>query len=148
MNGTDKAHRVVVLQFVGGPRVDIVADMTEREAIADFAGRALASEYPPSLPLISGTTAAIPRERLIALLNGEETAVEKLIEPPRPVISAAGAVQAVRAYMAALGGSDRSNDILEQAKAEFIAFFDRYGVDIDFRVARPIATPSEEWIRP
>jgi hypothetical protein len=143
VSATEKTNRVVVLQFGSGPRVDIVADMTENEAIADFAGRALASEYPPALPLIEASTAAIPRDRLIALLNGETTA----LPPPivaRPSLSAAGIVQAVRAYMAALGSHDRSNTVIDGAKADFIAFFDRYGVDVDFTVARPM-TPWEEW---
>jgi len=109
MNGTDKAHRVVVLVFEAGPRVDIVANMTEAEAIADFAGRALASEFPPSLPLLAGVTAAIPRERLLALLNGDGRAAEPPSEPPLPKLSAAGMVQAVRAYMGALGAADRTD---------------------------------------
>jgi hypothetical protein len=147
MNGSDKAHRVVVLQFAAGPRVDIVADMTEAEAIADFAGRALASEFPPALPLLDGVTAAIPRERLLALLNGGQMAVAAVPQPSRPKLSAAGMVQAVRAYMAALGSPDRSNTSLDSAKAEFVAFFDRYGVDVDFTVSRPM-TPSDEWVKP
>lgn len=150
MNGSDKADRVVMLRFASGPRVDIVADMTEPAAIADFAGRALAAEFPPSLPLIEAHTAAIPRERLLALLNGGETAVAASANPPRPMVSAAGVVQAVRAYMAALGAVDRSTEKSERAKEDFIEFFSRYGVDLDFTVARirPPMSASEEWTKP
>jgi hypothetical protein len=124
---------IVVLRFVSGIRVDMVDGMSEQEAIADFAGRALRTAT-VELPLLEALTIPVPTERILELAG--------VYAPPppvvaRPSISLAGMVGAVRGYTASLA-ADRSPAAVEDAAKRISEFFGRYGVDIDFRVAAPV----------
>lgn len=156
MSDAGKANRVVVLRFADGVRVDIAADMSEAEAIADMVSRAIASAHPPTLPLYEAITAVIPRERLLVLLNGAAgpagvVTIAPEAEPsPVPI---AGIQAAMRAY----GGkviSGAAPDIVAEAQRQLAAFFDRYGVRIVAGDGRPEwlpqlpRTPAEAWIKP
>lgn len=151
MNGSDKADRVVVLRFADALRVDIVAGMSEQAAIADFVGRTLASAGSPGLPLIDAITAAIPRERIEALLNGSARTVEPVSEPL--AVPIAGIQAAMRAYGGkVIGGAAPA--VVAEAQRELAAFFDRYGVRIVAGDGRPDwlpdlpRTPADAWIKP
>lgn len=76
---------VVVLRFASGTRVDLVHGMSEREAIADFAGRCLATSSPPDLPLpgwsrvpiygLNRTYGARPERTTLAAIGVPENAL-------------------------------------------------------------------------
>lgn len=125
----------MVLRFGDGVRVDMVANMTEAEAIADFLTRILHART-ASMPLLEATTVAVPKERLDELAG---TKVEP-VPPVRPSISFAGLIRSVRTYVDALG-NDRSKE--PAAKEALTGFFDRYGIDLDFRVAAPLERKPE-----
>lgn len=130
-----RAHRVVVLQFVSGPRVDIVPNSTEREAIAKLVSVALGSATPPDLPLLAAHTAAIPEDAIRALLNGG-TLIEVAKPPPAPSVPILGIVHAMRAYgKSTISGA--KPETVATGREALAAFFDRYGVTVDFS-ERPI----------
>jgi hypothetical protein len=137
---SDKHNRVVVLRFADGIRVDIVADMTEQEAIADMTSRALAGRPPPVLPLYEAVTSIIPADRASQLLNGAAPALALVSSELRPAIPVAGILAAVRAYGPATIAT-AGTDTKAACEEALTRFFDHYGIAIEFGDGTP------EWLK-
>ena len=121
----------MVLRCAIDTRVDIVTADSEAAAIADVIGRAFASRTPPDLPLLSAVAAPIPHARL-AELAGQVIVPTPPVVPPK--IHVVGILQIAQMY--------RSTVITDSAAAreKLIDFFAHYGIEIDFTVARAVAT--------
>ena len=120
----------VVLRCVADTRVDIVLADNEAAAIGEVVARAFRSATPPELPLLTTHAAQIPRH-VLAELAGQVS--QPVLPPPRPVVHVVGLLQIARAYSSSVGNGDADG-----AKAKLVQFFEHYGVDIDFTVARPL----------
>lgn len=117
--GMSKKHLVVVLRFAETTIIDIILCDNQQQAIAEFAGRALAAGH--KLPLVESMCAEVPRERMAALLG--LGLPEVLIAKAQP-IPIRGLTRAVQVYQIA--------DEEEDARVRLNHFFDIYDVTIDY----------------
>lgn len=130
---TEAAPRIVVLRFASGIRVHLV-NATERDAIATFSAELLRAGT-VQLPLVEALTAEVP----IATLR-EVAGLATIEQAPavRPSVSLIGLLGACKRFSEAIAAS-REESAHTEARAELRRFFDRYGVDLDYRVAAPRA---------
>lgn len=137
----EKYNRVVVLRFEDGIRVDIAINMTEPEAIADMAARAMASQHAPLLPLWEAVTSIIPAERAAELSAVIELRAAGMVEPVAPLpLPFNGLQAAMRAYGQAVIATT-TPEVRAEAERALSAFFSRHGIAIDFSDGVP------EWLR-
>jgi hypothetical protein len=131
---TEGPVTMVVLRFADGMKIEIVTGKTDKAAIAEVAGRAIAAGA--TLPLLDAVTGDIPRARLLELASG---APPPVAPDARPAIPIKGIVHALAAYVKQTSGKDPK---ILNARDALRDFFGRYGCPVDF--AGEPEPPAEE----
>lgn len=142
-----KELRIVILEFAGGLRVDLMdADVCERDAVADFAGRVLKAANAPELPLFRSMSTIVPADHVSLLLNGTHSAAAMVEPSRRAAIPTLGLQNAMNKYNESLY-STASAELKEKGLSDLRAFFSHYGVEIEFGDGRPdwLSTPEQVW---
>lgn len=120
---------IVFMEFNDGPRIDIVSDMSESEAIVHCFGIAMQASVPPPLPLFRYFTAKVPDKKMQALVNG--IVLEPVIKPEPLTINVRAALAAFSDYVL-MNEPDADNDVIEKARDRLRSFFEPMGIKLYF----------------